>query len=51
MYMKPIDFGAVGQKGGGRGGNEPLFCCDSNRRACGKGIKIATNIDPGLGSY
>ena len=25
MYMKPIDFGAVGQKGGGRGGNEPLF--------------------------
>ena len=22
MYMKPIDFGAVGQKGGGQGGNE-----------------------------
>ena len=25
MYMKPIDFGAVGQKGGGLGGYEPLF--------------------------
>ena len=25
MCMKPIDFGAVGQKGGGRGGNELLF--------------------------
>ena len=25
MYMKPIDFGAVGQKGEGRVGNEPLF--------------------------